>query len=72
MLLFENITKAKLKDAFFDEVQDRMLFIVQEGQLWKALGPQSKNIKKLEKRHPKGFTEKTAGRKGTRIDWNKK
>jgi len=30
------------------------------------------NIKKLKTRHPKGFTLKTAGRKGTRIDWNEK
>lgn len=28
------------------------------------------NIKKLENRYPKGFTEKDAGRGGTRIDWN--
>ena len=28
------------------------------------------NIKKLEKRYPKGFTEKAAKRKGT--DWNEK
>ena len=32
----------------------------------------NENIEKLEKRHPKGFTEKTASRGGTRIDWNKK
>jgi len=30
------------------------------------------NIQKLKKRHPKGFTIKTARRKGTRVDWNEK
>ena len=30
------------------------------------------NIKKLKKRYPQGFTEKHAGRRGTRIDWNEK
>ena len=30
------------------------------------------NIKKLKKRYPKGFTEKAAKRKGTRIDWMEK
>lgn len=30
------------------------------------------NIKKLQKRHPNGFTIKTAKRKGTRVDWNEK
>jgi NTP pyrophosphatase (non-canonical NTP hydrolase) len=32
----------------------------------------AENIAKLKKRHPKGFTEKTARRKGTRVDWNEK
>jgi len=30
------------------------------------------NIKKLEARFPKGFTEKRAKRRNTRIDWNEK
>jgi len=30
------------------------------------------NIKKLKKRYPKGFTEKAAKRKRTRIDWMEK
>ena len=29
------------------------------------------NIKKLKERYPKGFTNKAAQRKNTRIDWNK-
>lgn len=32
----------------------------------------AENIKKLEKRHPRGFTTKTARRQGTRVDWNEK
>jgi len=28
------------------------------------------NVKKLEKRYPKGFTLKDAQRNGTKIDWN--
>ena len=28
------------------------------------------NIEKLKMRHPRGFTVKTARRKGTRVDWN--
>jgi NTP pyrophosphatase (non-canonical NTP hydrolase) len=30
------------------------------------------NIEKLRKRYPEGFTEKNAGRGGTRVDWNEK
>jgi NTP pyrophosphatase (non-canonical NTP hydrolase) len=30
------------------------------------------NIKKLEARHPKGFTVKTAKRGGKRVDWNER
>jgi len=30
------------------------------------------NLEKLKKRYPQGFTEKDAGRGGTRIDWNEK
>lgn len=30
------------------------------------------NVEKLKQRHPEGFTAKTAGRNGTRVDWNEK
>ncbi len=30
------------------------------------------NIAKLKTRYPQGFTEKHAGRGGTRVDWNEK
>ncbi len=49
MSLFESITRAKLKDFFDDPVQDRLVFIVQPGNLWRALGKGSSNVKKLEK-----------------------
>lgn len=49
MSLFESITGAKLKDFFDDPVQDRLVFIVQPGQLWRALGKNSSNVKRLEK-----------------------
>lgn len=48
MSLFESITRAKLKDFFDDPVQERLVFIVQQGELWKALGKKSSNVKRLE------------------------
>lgn len=30
------------------------------------------NVDKLLERHPQGFTAETAGRDGTRVDWNEK
>lgn len=47
MSLFEKITHAELKDCFFNK--DRLLFIVGEGQMGKALGKHKLNIEKLEK-----------------------
>jgi len=48
MALFETITHSKIKDYFDDPVQERLVFIVLPGELWKALGPKSANVKKLE------------------------
>ncbi|MFC1740973.1 NusA-like transcription termination signal-binding factor [Nanoarchaeota archaeon] len=48
MALFESITKAKLKDFFDDPVQERLVFIVSPGELWRALGKQGANAKRLE------------------------
>ena len=48
MALFETMTHAKLKDFFDDPVQDRLVFIVLPGNLWRALGKESANVKKLE------------------------
>lgn len=45
--LFEQVTKAHVKDCF--EYKERLTFVVDEGQLWKALGKQNVNLIKLEK-----------------------
>ncbi|MBW2968327.1 NusA-like transcription termination signal-binding factor [Candidatus Woesearchaeota archaeon] len=50
MALFETITHAKVKDFFDDEIQGRLVFIVQPGNLWKALGKKGANVKKLEEK----------------------
>lgn len=46
MTLFEKVTKAKVKDFFLQ--QDKLCFIVQPGNLHKGLGPNKRNIAKLE------------------------
>ena len=43
--LFERVTNAKLKDCISNE---RLLFIVQENQIGKAIGKGGVNIKKIE------------------------
>jgi N utilization substance protein A len=50
MALFESITHAKIKDFFDDPVQERLVFIVQQGELWKALGKKGANAKRLEEK----------------------
>ncbi len=47
MTLFEKITRSKLKDCF--TVKDKLYFIVQFGELRRALGAQKENIQKLVK-----------------------
>ena len=46
MSLFEKFTHAKLKDCFVNK--DKLVFIVQHGEMGKALGKQKTNIMKLE------------------------
>lgn len=46
MALFEKITRASVKDCF--EQGDRLVFIVNEGQIGKAIGKGSVNVKKIE------------------------
>ena len=47
MSLFENITRSKLKDCI---VKDALiLFIVQPGEIGKAIGSKGANVKKLER-----------------------
>ena len=47
MMLFEKITKSKLKDCYTNK--DKIYFIVQHGELRRALGPKKENIQKLVK-----------------------
>ncbi len=47
MALFEAVTHSKIKDFFDDPVQERLVFIVGKGELWKALGKKSANVPKL-------------------------
>jgi len=47
MGLFENITHATLKDCFFD--REKLVFLVEPGEMGKALGKNKMNIVKLEK-----------------------
>ncbi|MBD3304041.1 NusA-like transcription termination signal-binding factor [Candidatus Woesearchaeota archaeon] len=47
MSLFERITRAKLKDCIVRE--NMILFIVQPGEIGKAVGSKGINVRKLEK-----------------------
>jgi len=47
MALFENLTHAQLKDCFFD--REKLVFIVEPGEMGKALGKNKSNIVQLEK-----------------------
>lgn len=42
---FDRITRAKLKDCIFEE--DKIIFIVESGELGKALGKNAANVKRL-------------------------
>ncbi len=45
--LFEKITKANVKDCF-EDANKQLVFIVQQGDLQKAIGKQAKNVQKLK------------------------
>ncbi len=47
MGLFENMTHSKLKDCFFD--RDKLVFLVEQGELGKALGKNKAHVMQLEK-----------------------
>jgi N utilization substance protein A len=47
MSLFENITHAKLKDCFFD--REKLVFLVEQGEMGKALGRNKEHVMRLEK-----------------------
>lgn len=46
---FEQRTSARVKDAFYDK-NEKLTFVVEPGELGKALGKQAKNLRDLEKR----------------------
>ncbi len=43
---FENMTHAKVKDAFFDR-NETLVFVVEEGEMGKAIGKNGSNIKNV-------------------------
>jgi N utilization substance protein A len=47
MALFENLTHSKLKDCFFD--REKLVFMVDPGEMGKALGKNKSNVMRLEK-----------------------
>ena len=46
MALFEKITRAKVKDCF-EDTNNQLVFIVNQGELKKALGKQASTVKRL-------------------------
>jgi N utilization substance protein A len=44
--LFESITRAEVKDCF--EIGERLVFVVKEGNIGKALGKGGSNVRRLE------------------------
>ena len=51
--LFDKITQAKLKDCFY--LRDKIIFVVEEGEIGKALGKNKMHVTKLEQHLPKKF-----------------
>jgi N utilization substance protein A len=47
MALFEQITRAQVKDCFTSK--DRLVFVVQEGDIGRALGKKKANLYRVEK-----------------------
>ena len=45
MSLFQNVTKATARDCVEDEIQDKIIFVVQEGKMGLAIGKGGSNIK---------------------------
>lgn len=44
--LFETITRAKVKDCF--EQGERLVFVVHQGEIGKAIGKKASNVKRIE------------------------
>lgn len=48
--LFEKMSGAQIKDCFLDNVLGCLTFIVQPGQLGRALGKKAENVKRLQEK----------------------
>ncbi|MGV8162629.1 MAG: NusA-like transcription termination signal-binding factor [Candidatus Nanoarchaeia archaeon] len=48
MKLFEDLTRARVKDCFHNK--EKLVFVVEEGELMKALGKERQNLKRLEEK----------------------
>ena len=48
MKLFEDLTRARLKDCFYNK--EKLVFVVEPGELMKALGRDRQNVKRLEEK----------------------
>ncbi len=46
MSMFESLTRSKLKDCF--EIESQLIFVVEEGEIGKAIGKKAVNVKKIE------------------------
>ncbi len=46
-LLFENVTRANVKDCFHD-LNEQLVFVVDEGEMPKAIGKNGANAKRIE------------------------
>jgi N utilization substance protein A len=53
MALFEKVTHANLKDCFY--FKDKVVFLVDEGEIGRALGKDKANVARLEKLMSKRF-----------------
>jgi N utilization substance protein A len=47
---FENVTRARVKDCFAVEGEERVVFVVEEGTLRNAIGKNGENIKRFKER----------------------
>jgi N utilization substance protein A len=48
MKLFEDLTRARVKDCFYN--REKLVFVVEPGELMKALGRDRGNVQRLEER----------------------
>ncbi len=48
MQLFENLTRARLKDCISGEDNEQLTFVVEENEIGKAIGKGGSNVRRLE------------------------